>query len=266
MSEQVNSEHANMPSGKLFTRLFRRAARQRCGFTLIELLVVIAIISLLVSILLPSLSRAKALAQTVLCSNNLKQVGVCMSMFASEHKGLVGLQSYGGPDTSLGWLQYLDGRGSIETFRRTPTWSRTDPEIDIASVSVCPAFHPFTNESGTDNYVYGAMRGGFETDIYAFSPPETDAQSRIVNFDKVEDASNYWLLTDSYTPSIDSQIYVIYPDCGTGSGGIHLRHNGRASALFVDGHVGSLGAEEFRDSPYTPATAGYSESGEKFPF
>jgi len=189
-----------------------------------------------------------------------------MSMFASEHKGLVGLQSYGGPDTSLGWLQYLDGRGSIETFRRTPTWSRTDPEIDIASVSVCPAFHPFTNVSGADNYIYGSLRGAFSTDIYSFSPPGTDEESRIVKFYTIEDASNYWLLTDSYTPSLDSQIYVIYPDCDTQSGGIHLRHNGRACALFADGHVGSLGAEEFRDSPYTPATAGWSESCILTPF
>ena len=46
----------------------------REGFTLIELLVVIAIISLLVSILMPSLARAKAMAMRVICSSNLRSV------------------------------------------------------------------------------------------------------------------------------------------------------------------------------------------------
>jgi prepilin-type N-terminal cleavage/methylation domain-containing protein/prepilin-type processing-associated H-X9-DG protein len=58
------------------------------GFTLIELLVVIAIISLLVSILLPSLSRAKALAKNAICGGNWHQVGLVAGMYDSDHGGL----------------------------------------------------------------------------------------------------------------------------------------------------------------------------------
>lgn len=59
----------------------------RRGFTLIELLVVIAIISLLVSILLPSLSRAKELAMRVLCSTNMRSIGTAVYMYAEDHDG-----------------------------------------------------------------------------------------------------------------------------------------------------------------------------------
>ncbi|MFW6062492.1 MAG: type II secretion system protein [Planctomycetota bacterium] len=62
---------------------------RRWGFTLIELLVVIAIIALLVSILLPSLARAKRLAQTLKCNTHLKALGTASHIFAAENGGWV---------------------------------------------------------------------------------------------------------------------------------------------------------------------------------
>ena len=59
----------------------------RRGFTLIELLVVIAIISLLVSILLPSLTRAKELTKSLVCMNILRSFGLANAMYAEESDG-----------------------------------------------------------------------------------------------------------------------------------------------------------------------------------
>lgn len=57
------------------------------GFTLIELLVVIAIISLLVSILLPSLQQARDLARSTYCTSNLHHVGIAAETYATEFNG-----------------------------------------------------------------------------------------------------------------------------------------------------------------------------------
>src|SRR6476646_10120250 len=91
-----------------------RRSRPR-GFTLVELLVVIGIIALLMSILLPTLNKARESAKKVQCQSNLRQIGQAFVMYCNANKGKLPYSSWNDA-TKLDpqdWLWW-------QNIRRTP--------------------------------------------------------------------------------------------------------------------------------------------------
>src|SRR5207237_1779482 len=77
----------------------------RRAFTLVELLVVIAIIGTLVALLLPAVQTARESSRRAQCSNNLKQIGIAIQMFADVNKTLP--SSRLGPQHATWFVQIL---------------------------------------------------------------------------------------------------------------------------------------------------------------
>lgn len=129
------------------------------GFTLIELLVVISIIALLVGILMPSLSKAKAMAGEKVCSSNLRQVHLALTIYASDNNDFYPIE----PTEHNPHLQLLDkieaNQGGLikafycpqstflEKFANNPTYiplGITDSVVDT----------PENHLAGNISYVY----------------------------------------------------------------------------------------------------------------
>jgi prepilin-type N-terminal cleavage/methylation domain-containing protein len=83
----------------------RTPRRSRSAFTLIELLVVIAVIALLISILLPALSRARKAGRTTVCESNMRQVGTALMSYATDFKNSTSAFSW---KASAVYSQYAD--------------------------------------------------------------------------------------------------------------------------------------------------------------
>lgn len=75
-------------NSEAYMRNAPRTARSqvRQAFTLVELLVVIGIIALLISVLLPALSKARQQANSVACSSNLRQLGIAMQLYVNAYQ------------------------------------------------------------------------------------------------------------------------------------------------------------------------------------
>jgi prepilin-type N-terminal cleavage/methylation domain-containing protein/prepilin-type processing-associated H-X9-DG protein len=190
--------------------------RNKKAFTLIELLVVIAIIAILASLLLPALAKAKEKARTTQDLNNLKQIGLATLMYANEFEGRLTLDGF--PQGSNTWAFILS----------------TNTDVASPNTFVCPSYKPFVFDNWATTY--GVRR----------DPPTNYVTGLLKQFlivDRVESPSDYLHVADTTSKAQNgytARQFYFFRAAGPLKQ-VHARHSGRASSLFLDGHVESAG-------------------------
>lgn len=135
-------------------------ARQalRRAFTLIELLVVIAIIGLLISIILPALSRAREIGRRTVCATNLREIATAFWHYAEDHDGwypakgkygeanvpvhqLATVQQFGTRNpTTTGWgLQFAGMIRDIVERDHTHNEASSPKYLPLPKILICPS-------------------------------------------------------------------------------------------------------------------------------
>ena len=106
--------------------------RARRGFTLIELLVVIAIIAILASMLLPALAKAKEQGRRAKCVNNLRQIGIGMTLYAQDNDDVLLKARFDGGN----WVQISINEPEANSARQLGL--PVDTNTTTAKMWTCP--------------------------------------------------------------------------------------------------------------------------------
>ncbi len=219
------------------------------GFTLIELLVVIAIIALLVSILLPSLTKAKQMARTLKCSTNVYALARATHMYAHEYKGYVPRNDLNGKYTFWAFrlVEYVGGPPALDDQEIK------DYQTVVDWVNSVDAYHcPSIRDDGSNKLHYTCNHINWEH--YLRTGEYKDGQkTNLVRMDEVPGIPSqvFYLVevkSSGHLMYIDMHKigHLMYDQFGEMIKGPRMikatdrRHDGKTTAVFYDGHAETL--------------------------
>jgi prepilin-type processing-associated H-X9-DG protein/prepilin-type N-terminal cleavage/methylation domain-containing protein len=132
-------------------------SKRRSGLTLVELLVVIGIIAVLISVLLPSLNKARSAANVVVCASNMRTIGQFFQIYQNNNNG--NLPPAMQPNTfyyATTWPMFINYKPVVSDT----TWDAVDKNLSNTKVFLCPTFtesDAFSGEPLQRTYVLSGM-------------------------------------------------------------------------------------------------------------
>ncbi len=214
------------------------------SFTLIELLVVIAIIAILASLLLPALKQARERARSIVCLNQLKQIGLAKMNYVGDYGDWRPLMEFISGVRQTTWIYYLF------------------PYLPEGNTYLCPSHDPksWNFKDGNRQWMtYGEYYCG-DSDGGVAVPGNTFIDYGGGNFFRLrsmraiespskesDNADTYYTFSGGNSLFHGKQFYSFQRKDFTEEAGIHARHGSAANILFFDAHATACGPGTLAD-------------------
>ena len=210
------------------------------GFTLIEVLVVISIIAVLAAITMSLAKGFRQRAQSAVCIQNLKQIGVGLHAFISDKSGRFpdGAADVSWTERGMCWYD----AAAQNMGREYVPYHQGDP---LPNCFGCPAGHGKAYEPSwpyTGDYAANFRLGRNEDSARTLASVKNPGATPYVQDTVKQNQFGEWVLGKGF-PKTDGQAFSD-------------RHGGKGNILWVDGHVSSFTYAEYMDYANKPARGG----------